>query len=258
MSWPEVDGTHVVVVPVGSCEQHGPHLPLATDSIIAEALAADLVARRSDCLVAPDGVDHGERRAPGISRHVVDRQRGDATGGRRVGPVGRLGTGRRAGQRSRRQRGSRSIAPSRSSMPRAGGSSPGGHVSPDGDPHAGNTETSLMLAVRPDLVRLERAEPGPIPSTAELVRSGVWALSPTRRARRSTGASAEARRRAARPARRRSRPRRRRVAGVTRYRFDRTVERHGTVVIGGSPLKLFRLTAGRRRSRRPDRAGRGG
>ncbi len=31
---------------------------------------------------------------------------------------------------------------------------------------------------------------------------------------------------------------------MTRYRFDRTVERHGTVVIGGSPLKLFRLTPG--------------
>ncbi len=29
-----------------------------------------------------------------------------------------------------------------------------------------------------------------------------------------------------------------------RYRLDRTVERHGDVVIGGSPLKLFRLTAG--------------
>jgi creatinine amidohydrolase len=46
-----------------------------------------------------------------------------------------------------------------------------------GDPHAGHTETSLMLAVRPELVRLERAEPGPIPSEADLVRSGVWALS---------------------------------------------------------------------------------
>ena len=113
-----------------------------------------------------------------------------------------------------------------------------------GDPHAGHTETSLMLAVRPDLVRLERAEPGPIPSTADLVRSGVWALSAERRAGRSTGRVGRARRRVARSARRRSRPRGRRVAGVTRYRFDRTVERHGDVVIGGSPLKLFRLTTG--------------
>ena len=61
----------------------------------------------------------------------------------------------------------------------------------DGDPHAGNTETSLMLAVRPDLVRLERAEPGPIPSTAELVRSGVWALSANGVLGDPTAASAE-------------------------------------------------------------------
>ena len=53
VSWPEVDGAPIVVVPVGSCEQHGPHLPLATDSIIAAALAQDLAARRSDCVVAP-------------------------------------------------------------------------------------------------------------------------------------------------------------------------------------------------------------
>ena len=29
-----------------------------------------------------------------------------------------------------------------------------------------------------------------------------------------------------------------------RYRLDRSIERHGNVVIGGSPLKLFRLTSG--------------
>ncbi|MGH9133115.1 MAG: hypothetical protein ACRDZZ_04205, partial [Ilumatobacteraceae bacterium] len=34
------------------------------------------------------------------------------------------------------------------------------------------------------------------------------------------------------------------MAGVRPYRLDRSVERHGTVLIGGSPLKLFRLTAG--------------
>jgi mycofactocin system glycosyltransferase len=33
------------------------------------------------------------------------------------------------------------------------------------------------------------------------------------------------------------------MADPRRYRFDESVQRHGTVVIGGSPLKLFRLTA---------------
>ena len=113
-----------------------------------------------------------------------------------------------------------------------------------GDPHAGHTETSLMLAVRPELVRLERAVPGPIPSTADLVRSGVQALSASGVLGDPRTASAEHGAELFRTARRRSRRRGRRVAGVMRYRLDRTVERHGVVVIGGSPLKLFRLTAG--------------
>lgn len=41
-----------LLLPVGSCVQHGPHLPLGTDTIIAERLAED-VARRTGLLVAP-------------------------------------------------------------------------------------------------------------------------------------------------------------------------------------------------------------
>ena len=53
-AWPDVDLMHpVLCVPVGSCEQHGPHLPLGTDTIIAVALADELAARRPDVLVAP-------------------------------------------------------------------------------------------------------------------------------------------------------------------------------------------------------------
>lgn len=33
-----------LIVPVGACEQHGPHLPLGTDTIIVERLADDLSA----------------------------------------------------------------------------------------------------------------------------------------------------------------------------------------------------------------------
>jgi creatinine amidohydrolase len=39
LSWPEVSGGRVVCA-VGSFEQHGPHLPLSTDTLIAEAVAA--------------------------------------------------------------------------------------------------------------------------------------------------------------------------------------------------------------------------
>lgn len=39
--WPEVDAAdrRLLVVPVGSCEQHGPHLPLDTDTRIASHVA---------------------------------------------------------------------------------------------------------------------------------------------------------------------------------------------------------------------------
>lgn len=43
----------VVAVPVGSCEQHGPHLPLDTDTRIAVELAQRLAHRRPDVLIAP-------------------------------------------------------------------------------------------------------------------------------------------------------------------------------------------------------------
>lgn len=45
-----------VVLPTGSTEQHGRHLPVLTDSMMAEAVAlraAELVAPRADVLVAP-------------------------------------------------------------------------------------------------------------------------------------------------------------------------------------------------------------
>ena len=48
---------------------------------------------------------------------------------------------------------------------------------PDGDPHAGHTETSLMLALAPDQVRFDAAARGPIPSMADLMRHGVRGLS---------------------------------------------------------------------------------
>jgi creatinine amidohydrolase/Fe(II)-dependent formamide hydrolase-like protein len=53
-AWPDVEpASHLLAVPLGSCEQHGPHLPLDTDTRIAVALAEGLAARRPDVLVAP-------------------------------------------------------------------------------------------------------------------------------------------------------------------------------------------------------------
>jgi creatinine amidohydrolase len=51
-----------VIWPVGSTEQHGPHLPLSVDSVLAEAFAYEL-AERIDGLVLPT-LDVGARSLP--------------------------------------------------------------------------------------------------------------------------------------------------------------------------------------------------
>ncbi len=52
LTTPEIEGCErdatVVVLPVGAIEQHGPHLPLATDSLIARAIAAEALRRVGD------------------------------------------------------------------------------------------------------------------------------------------------------------------------------------------------------------------
>jgi mycofactocin precursor peptide peptidase len=57
LTWPEAErlaaAGAMLAVPVGSTEQHGPHLPLSTDTDVAVALASRLAARRGDVVVAP-------------------------------------------------------------------------------------------------------------------------------------------------------------------------------------------------------------
>ena len=69
--------------------------------------------------------------------------------------------------------------------------------SPDwsGDAHAGRVETSLMLAIRPDLVSLSAARPGNTAPISELIgelrERGVRPLSPNGVLGDPAGASAE-------------------------------------------------------------------
>jgi creatinine amidohydrolase len=59
--------TRIVIVPVGSVEEHGDHLPLCTDSLQPEHVALE-VAKRTGCLVAPPmryGVCNSTRGFPG-------------------------------------------------------------------------------------------------------------------------------------------------------------------------------------------------
>jgi creatinine amidohydrolase len=66
---------------------------------------------------------------------------------------------------------------------------------PGGDAHAGRTETSLLLALAPETVRLEAAEPGNVRPLAavigELRRHGVGAVSRNGVLGDPTGATAE-------------------------------------------------------------------
>ena len=65
MTWNDFDKIRkdgIVVLPVGSTEQHGPHLPLSVDAIISEGLA-EMVARQVGGVVAPV-ISYGYKSAP--------------------------------------------------------------------------------------------------------------------------------------------------------------------------------------------------
>jgi mycofactocin system creatininase family protein len=187
MTWTELGGldptgsernARSLVVPVGSCEQHGPHLPLDTDTVIATALASDLVARRDDCVLAPAITvsASGEHQGfPGtlsigtdvMATMIVELARSADWAAGIVfvnGHGGNLVAMQRASAILRGE--ARNVLVW---WPHVLG----------GDPHAGHTETSLMLVLAPDQVRLGAATPGPIPPLDDLIRHGVRPLSAT-------------------------------------------------------------------------------
>lgn len=57
MAWPAAGRAAaagaLLLLPIGSTEQHGPHLPLSTDSDLAAAVCAGAAARRAGVVVAP-------------------------------------------------------------------------------------------------------------------------------------------------------------------------------------------------------------
>jgi creatinine amidohydrolase len=64
----------VVIIPVGSVEEHGEHLPLCTDSLQPEYVALE-VAKKTGCLVAPTlryGVCNSTRGFPGTISITFD------------------------------------------------------------------------------------------------------------------------------------------------------------------------------------------
>jgi creatinine amidohydrolase len=172
----------VVAVPVGACEQHGPHLPLGTDTLIATELAQRLAARRPAVVVAPAlGFSASGEHAgfPGTlsigtatTAEVLVELARSADWAAGLVLVNGHGGNRDAVDRAVAtidDEGRRVL----SWWPRIAG----------GDAHAGHTETSLVLALAPQLVTIERAVAGERRPLSELEgtlrRDGVRAVSPS-------------------------------------------------------------------------------
>jgi mycofactocin system creatininase family protein len=193
LAWPDVP-PGVLAVPMGSTEQHGPHLPVTTDTDIAEAIVDGLAGRRSDVIVAPAlaygasgehagfpgtvsiGQDATELLLVELGRSAADsfgRLLLVSTHGGNAGPVNRAV--RRLGDEGRQVR---------AWAPRW-----------EGDAHAGRVETSVMLAVAPGRVDLARAAAGNTAPLADLLPTlsagGTRAVSENGVLGDPTGASAE-------------------------------------------------------------------
>jgi creatinine amidohydrolase len=195
-TWTEVadDRPTTLLVPLGSTEQHGPHLPLDTDTRVAVAWCEALAEGRPGVVVGPaipvgsSGEHEGFPGTISIGQEAlevlavelvrsatrwVDEVVLVCGHGGNAEPVRRavdllVSEGRRV----------------HALFPRLAG-----------DAHAGRTETSLLLHVAPDVVRLDRAEAGCTVAVSDLMevlrRSGLAEVAPNGVLGDPTGASAD-------------------------------------------------------------------
>jgi mycofactocin system creatininase family protein len=189
--WPEIDGRPTLLVPVGSVEQHGPHLPLDTDTRIAAAVAAR--AATGALLVAlpvaygASGEHEGFAGTVSIGHEalrllLVELGRSAARwAGRLVFVNGHGGN-------------VSSLVETVRLLRYEGRDAAWFACAAGGDAHAGRTETSLMLALDPALVRPERAagNTAPLADLLPAMRAGgVAAVSPNGVLGDPAGASAD-------------------------------------------------------------------
>jgi creatinine amidohydrolase len=172
LAWPDVAeraaAGAVLAVPLGSTEQHGPHLPLSTDTDIAVALCRRLAAARPDVLIAP-AVAYGSSGEhdgfagtlsigqAAIEQLVLELGRSATRTFRHVLFVSTHGGNSQPAARAVEQLRSRTRDVALF-QPRW-----------DGDPHAGHSETALQLAIDARRVRMDRAVAGDTRPLVELM-----------------------------------------------------------------------------------------
>jgi len=164
-TYTDVAAAPLVLVPLGSIEQHGPHLPLNTDAEIATAVANQVAVGLEerltrDVFVAPTwsyGASGEHQSFPGttsigsqaLAFSLIELVRSLSTWAGRVVFVNAHGGNCTGLDKAVRQLVDEGhdvawVACATEAL----------------DAHAGITETSLMLHIAPSTVRLERAEPG--------------------------------------------------------------------------------------------------
>jgi mycofactocin system creatininase family protein len=162
-TWPEIEaagGRLLLAIPIGSLEQHGPHLPLNTDTRIAVALAARLESVRPDVVVAPPvhyGASGEHAGFPGtllVNHEVLAAQLVELVRSARSAFAGVILISAHGGNGE-----SLSVV---AHQCQADGDAVviwRAHT-PGGDAHAGRTETSLMLAIDDGVVHADLAQVG--------------------------------------------------------------------------------------------------
>lgn len=172
-TWPDIGRVDVALIPLGSTEQHGPHLPFETDTRIAQAVAGALAN-----VLAGDGISA-----------VVTPPVSIGSSGEHQDFPGTLSIGQNALRLVviELARSAKNWAPRVIFVNGHGGNAPvltdaveqlraEEHACiwvscgiPGQDAHAGREETSIMLHLSPEAVHLDRAEPGNLEPLAELL-----------------------------------------------------------------------------------------
>lgn len=154
----------IALLPVGSLEQHGPHLPLTTDTVVATALAQSLADAYPGLRVLPPitfGCSHEHEAWPGtvsVSAPTLHAMAADiADSLRRAGTpklvlVNGHGGNHVLANLVQAARGDMALFPGPHDWEAARKASKMS-TDNDRDMHAGELETSVLLHVRPDLVR---------------------------------------------------------------------------------------------------------